>query len=348
MSEIRDIVDVQITRGTRTITREGFGTPLVIVSETDGVATHGSRVLTYGSLTEVAVDFIAGTAGYKAAAAYYAQTPQPKVIKIGLFDDGVAEADTDYADALSKILLVDSDFYGVAADTRDAVEVAALATAVAAASKIYGTASAAAAVLDDQDNTDIGSVLNIATQERAFVIYSTDESNFPEMAWFGKQLTTDPGSSTWAFKNLATISANSLTSAEAEAAFDKGVNTYEAIAGQNITRYGTVATKEYIDVIRSIDWLQARMSEQLYFRLVNTPKIPYTAAGQSIIKADMKVVLDLAVTRGVINPDYSITMPVISSISEIDRAARFMPDISFFATLQGAVHTIKINGTVGV
>lgn len=348
MSEIRDIVNVQITRGTRTITRAGFGTLMVIVDVTDGVATQGFRVKSYSSLTEVAVDWATSDFAYKAAAAYFGQTPQPLTLKVGIFDDGVAEADTDYSDALAKIDALDSDYYALAIESRVAADVTAFATTAAANKKVFGTSSTDVAILDDQDATDVASVLNIATQERAFVIYSSDAANVPEAAWFGKQLTTDPGSTTWSFKNLATISADTLTSAQATGAHDKGANTYEAIAGQNITRYGTVATGEFIDVIRSIDWLEARMAEQIYFRLVNVGKIPYTAQGQAIIEADMRVVLDLAVARGVINPEYTITMPTISSISEIDRAARYMPSIAFSATLQGAIHTLTIQGIVSV
>ena len=348
MSEIRDIVDVQITRGTRTITRAGFGTLLVIVNETDGVATHGFRTKTYSNLTGVAEDFITSDFAYKAAAAYFAQTPSPQFLKIGIFDDGVAEADSDYSDAYAKIKAIDADFYAVMSDTRDATESDALATTVAADEKLYGVASSDSDILNGASTTDIAYVLSNGTQERAFVLYSTDEAEAPEAAWFGKMLPTDPGSATWSFKNLATISADNLTSAQAQEVFDKNANTYEAIAGQNITRYGTVATGEFIDVIRGIDWLTARMAEQIYFRLVNTQKVPYTRAGQAIIEADMKLVLETAVTRGVITPDYVIEMPAISSISEIDRAARYMPDIKFSATLQGAIHTLQIRGTVSV
>lgn len=348
MSEIRDIVDVQITRGTRTITRQGFGTALVLVNLTDGVATKGFRVKSYSSITEVATDWATSDFAYIAAEAYFGQTPKPKTIKIGIFDDGVAEADTDYSDAFTKISAIDADFYGVVCDTRVSAEVDALADTVAAVEKLYITSSSAVAILDPLDNTDIASVLNIGTQERAAVIYSSDTGEAPEAAWFGKMLPTDPGSATWSFKNLATISADILTSTQANAAFAKGANTYEQIAGQNVTRYGTVATKEYIDVIRGLDWLKARMAEQIYFRLVNTQKIPYTAAGLAIIEADMKVVLDLAVSRGVINPDYVIELPNLANISDVDKAARYLPDVNFYATLQGAVHTLKIDGTVSV
>jgi major membrane immunogen (membrane-anchored lipoprotein) len=348
MSDIRDIVDVQITKGTRTITRQGFGTLMVIVDVTDGVATQGFRVKSYSSVNEVADDWATSDFAYKAATAYFGQTPSPRFLKIGIFDDGVAEADTDYPDAYSKIVAIDADWYAVAAETRVAADVQSLASTVAADEKLYGTSSDDADILDGASTTDIAYLLNNATQERAFVLYSTDQADAPEAAWFGKMLPTDPGSATWAFKNLATISADNLTSSQAVAVFAKGGNTYEPIAGQNITRYGTVATNEYIDVVRGIDWLTARMAEQIYFRLVNSPKIPYTKNGQAIIEADMKTVLEIAVNRGVITAGYTVEMPEISGISAIDRAARYMPDIKFFATLQGAVHTLQIRGTVSV
>lgn len=348
MSTIRDIVDVQITRATRSITRQGFGTLLVIADVVDGVATKGFRVKTYSDFTGVAEDFADTDFAYKAAQAYFGQTPSPRFLKIGLYDSGLAEADTSYSDALTKIAGLDMDWYGVVADTRDEVEVADLADTVAAYERLYGTSSSDASILDAQDNTDIASVLNLATQDRAFVLYSNDAAEAPEAAWFGRMLPTDPGSATWAFKPLTGITADLLSSAQAEAAFNKKGNTYEMIAGAAVTRYGTVASGEYIDVVRGLDWLKARMSELLYFRLANSAKIPYTNAGFAIIEADMKQVLELAVTRGVITPDYSIEFPEIDSILDIDKADRLLQDVKFYATLQGAVHKIKIRGVVSV
>jgi hypothetical protein len=348
MSKIRDIVDVQITRASRSITRQGFGTLLVIADVVDGVASKGFRVKTYSDMTAVAVDWTDTDYAYKAAQAYFGQTPSPRFLKIGIYDSGTAEADTSYSDALTKIAELDSDWYGVVAETRVPAEVENLADTVNTYERLYGTATNDSAILDDQDNTDIASVLNLATHERTFVLYSTDASEAPEAAWFGKMLPTDPGSATWSFKALAGISADQLSSAQAESAFGKKANTYEQIAGANITRYGTVASGEYIDVIRGLDWLRARMSEQLYFRLVNSPKIAYTEAGFAIIESDMKAVLNLAFARGVITDDFSIEFPNINDILEIDKADRLLQDVKFYATLQGAVHKIKIRGIVSV
>lgn len=348
MSVIDDIVNVQITRSTTSITRQGFGTMLVLVNEEDGVANKGFRVKTYGSFSDVADDWDETDFAYIAAQAYFGQTPSPDYMMVGIYDNGTTEADTSYADALDKVYDLDSSWYALIADTRDATEIENLADSVAAYERIYITSSSDSTILDSTDSTDIASVLSTASHDRTAVLYSTDEAEAPEAAWFGRMLPTDPGSATWAFKSLTTISADTLSSAQAEAVFGKNANTYETISGTNITRYGTVASGEYLDVIRGLDWLKARMAEQIFYRLVNISKIPFTSTGLAIIEADMKVVLDLAVDRGVITSDYTISIPDIDSISDTDKADRYLGDVEFVATLQGAIHKVTINGYVSV
>lgn len=79
MSELNDIVTVTINRATKTVSRLGFGIPMIMGSN----ATFGDRIRSYSNLTEVLVDFAITTSEYKAATALFAQNPAPPVIKIG-------------------------------------------------------------------------------------------------------------------------------------------------------------------------------------------------------------------------------------------------------------------------
>jgi hypothetical protein len=166
----------------------------------------------------------------------------------------------------------------------------------------------------------------------------------------GDRFPSSPGSSTWMFKTLVGITVDSITSTQSTNIRNKNGNTYETVGGVNITREGKVASGEYIEVIRGVDWLESRMEERIYSRFVNLPKIPYTNAGIAIIEAEVRAQLQEAVVAGVIDGEQAITVtvPLISEISVNDRANRILPAITFEAKLAGAIHKATVRGTVTV
>ena len=87
------------------------------------------------------------------------------------------------------------------------------------------------------------------------------------------------------------------------------------------------------------------MQEQIFFRLVNRKKIPYTSAGFAIIESEVRSVLDQATTNGGIDT-YSVYVPQVLSIPENVRAQRILDHISFEARVAGAVSTVIIRGVV--
>jgi hypothetical protein len=80
MSYIDDIANVTITRANVTPSRDGFGTPMVLVHH----ALNNDRVRTYSSLTAMAGDgHRSHDPAYKAAASLFSQTPRPRTVKVG-------------------------------------------------------------------------------------------------------------------------------------------------------------------------------------------------------------------------------------------------------------------------
>jgi len=76
---ITDIANVVISLQTSGVSRQGFGTPLFAASH----RSFEERVRAYNSLTAVAEDFDTSSAAYKAATAYFSNSPAPRQIKIG-------------------------------------------------------------------------------------------------------------------------------------------------------------------------------------------------------------------------------------------------------------------------
>jgi hypothetical protein len=111
-----------------------------------------------------------------------------------------------------------------------------------------------------------------------------------------------------------------------------------------------MAGGEYIDVIIFVDWLEARMRESIFFRLVNTKKIPYTQAGVTIIENEIRRVLAEGITNGGLapNPQPKVTVPNVLALDPNLRATRTLEGISFEGRLAGAIHFTTVRGTVTV
>jgi hypothetical protein len=187
--------------------------------------------------------------------------------------------------------------------------------------------------------------------DAAFSLFTKEPRvTFKECAWLGNMLPRDPGSATWAFKNLDGVGADSMTATERaliEASAHKG-NHYVAEASVGITRPGKAHGGEWLDVVRGLDWLQARMEERLFTLLVNNPKIPYTDDGIASVESEVRAQLRIAEARGLIDAGWTTTVLAAADQDSADRAARIVRDIEFQARLAGAIHTINIAGTVTV
>lgn len=98
-----------------------------------------------------------------------------------------------------------------------------------------------------------------------------------------------------------------------------------------------------------LDWVQARLQEQIFYRLATKKKIPFTQPGALIIEAEIRSVLSQGVTNGLVAPDpaYTVQSPDVLSIPEVQRGQRVMGDFKFQFRLAGAVHKVIVRGVVG-
>jgi len=207
-------------------------------------------------------------------------------------------------------------------------------------------------IYDAGSTTDIAAVTSAASYDRTSVIFHEKAQgdlapSWLETGWAGRLFPLSPGAATWKFKTIAGVSASSLTAGQVTAIENKNANVYISVGGVSMTEQGTVASGEYIDIIRGIDWLEARIQEAVFSELVNADKIPYTDAGVQVIQSALDGVLDLAIRRGVL-ASYESSAPLVANIPDADKIARTLPDIKFTGTLAGAIHKVQIRGTVSV
>jgi hypothetical protein len=174
-------------------------------------------------------------------------------------------------------------------------------------------------------------------------------------AWLGKILPIDPGGATAAFKTLGGVEVVALTdtqksniAGDGESHGDGG-NHYTRVGGVNVTRWGKMFSGEYIDLVRDVDFLEARIAEDVFQKIASLPKIPYTDGGVAIITGVIQARLESAERAGILAPGSSfVRAPSVASISSNDRGNRLLPDVEFGGTLQGAIHKVRINGRLAI
>lgn len=335
---LNNIVNVQITRETKVPTQKGFGT-LLIVGESEKFA---ERVRAYSSIDDVAADFAVTDPEYIWAQSAFSQSVQPEELKIGSKKTG----DADWPTALDAIVDENDDWYGLSITDRAQANILAVAAWTEARIKLFFTSTDESDVIDGVASNTLEQ-LNTLGYDRTIYLWSGEAAaKGPEAGWAGGLLPKPPGSITWKFKEINGIAFDDLTTQQKNNVFGFKGNTYTRIAGVDITEEGTVVSGEFIDVMRGADFIQARLQENIYFRLVNADKIPYTEQGADVIVNEIRAVLRTAVGQGILAPDpeFTVTRPSIADISAIDKGNRCLPDVEFEGTLAGAIHKVKIRG----
>ena len=262
-------------------------------------------------------------------------------------------ADPGIAADLTAIETADADgWYALLLDSNSEAEILAAAAFVEARKKIFICNTSDTDVVDNVVTNDVMSDLQSFSYARTAIIYSQARLlNWSGAAWSGNRLPSDPGSSTWAFKTLASVQVDgNLTGGQVSVVESKGGNVYRAIAGVNVTTFGITASGEYIDVTRFIDWLDARIKERIFGVLINNPKVPYTDSGVDLMRAQVLAQLNQGITAGGLAADPApvVTAPLVKDIDPADKAARVLPDMFFTATLAGAIHQLVITGVLSV
>ena len=242
------------------------------------------------------------------------------------------------------------DWYAVFLDSYGKAEIEGLATVVETTSKIFLASTSDADVLTAVD-TDVGSVLQSNTYARTAYMWHETPGIGPEAAWAGRALPLPPGSISWnLLSNIAGVPASTLSTAERVFLEGKNGNYFVELASLTVPKSGAMAGGEWIDVTRGIDFVVARLQENIFLKLVNLNKVPFTDAGIAVIENEVIGVMSLAVSQGIFTGDPAplVTVPRANDVDVNDRANRFLPDVNFSAQLAGAIHTVEVNGVVTV
>jgi len=347
---ISNVVQISITRETQVVKKANFGTILLVDEiDTGDSPPFLTRTKEYAAgsagLAELAADgYSLGDYVYDAAVVIFSQNPSVDKLKVGM-KKIVTDADASWNAALVAIRAFDSDWYGfsikstVEADQEEAADWAETAKVICA----LRTADTTVITVTE---TDIAFYISNNNLDRSFCVYDP-ENEYIECAMLAERFPYDPGEGTWKFKTLASIASYDLTSSERGYALAKNCNLYIDIAGIDMIEEGQVGSGEFIDVMRGVDWLESHIQETIFAELVNVQKIPYTDAGVTLVDGLLREALTDG-TEHVIATGFITEVPVVSSVSVIDRGNRLLPDVKFTATPQGAIHKTNIAGIVSI
>ena len=262
--------------------------------------------------------------------------------------------DTSTDNELPDVNDEDSDWYGLAViDSLSAATALNSAGWTESQRKINAVQVCSTGSLDNTVLDDPLSGLKDSSYARSFGIYHRAVGGVEWLAvgWLAGILTTTPGNATAAFKTVAGVQQDVLLQSHENAILAKNGSYYDALAGIGATFEGKTGAGSFIDTVRFIDFIFARMRERVAGILLNNPKIPYTDAGVDIMRGAILSVIALGIANGGFakTPEPTCTAPLVKDVDPSLRANRILPDIAWTATLAGAIHRLNpVKGTVAV
>lgn len=339
MTLLDNIVEVKITKSSSGLIPTSFNN-LLILGDSEGK----TRFKTYSNLTELSEDYESSTPEFKAAQLAFGQSTKLDKLIIGQ----VLEEES-FQQAYIALTEEFPNFYAVMITSRESEDQLKIAEIVETERRIFGISSNDTGILDEKNTTNILHKLKELNYKRTYVVYSSQAENatFPEAAWFGLMLTKKVGESTWAFKELSGFPVDQLSGNKIAAIEAKNGNYFCCLAGRDAMFRGAMVNGESIDVIAGLDWISATLQTGVGNALVSSEKIPFTNQGVAIIHQAILCVLSEAAKRSIIDKEsIKITAPNVLDLSPEERATRNLTGIKFEARLNGAIHQLKIQGTI--
>lgn len=260
-------------------------------------------------------------------------------------------ADPGVATDLANIALEDDDWYALITFYNSNAYVLAAAAWIETQKKIYYCdLDETKTITQAVTGSDTADDLHTLAYARTAVWYHPSSAAMLGASIAGRCLPIDPGGETHALKNLSGVAAVTMTSTHRTNLLAKEANSYRTVGGSGRTFDGTTADGDYIDVTRGLDWLENDMQVGVFNALASADKIPFTDAGVAVVENEVRASLARAVVAGVLSDDPKpvVTVPRVANIASADKAARNLPDVSWSATLAGAIHKVNIAGTVSV
>lgn len=264
------------------------------------------------------------------------------------------------ADVLSNIQEENNDWYFMMTEDHSETFVLGMAAAIeATGNKLYfvSTDQASALTTLSASPADIAGKLEDLNYSRTAHIWHQDaDTAFVEARFVGKNAPFDAGSVTWANVQLSGVTpskqanGNLLTGTQKNNLEARNSNFIDDYRTVSIVRLGRLASGEYIDVIRGMDWQIEEITVNMSNLLINQAggKVTFDNQGINRVKSNLTTSLQRGVDRNFIQEGFKVFVPDAANVSVADKAARILNDVTFEATLSGAIHDVVISGSLSL
>lgn len=309
---------VNITRKTVAVSERGFGTILILDTETERK---------YEVLSPEGIEKLGKGKAFKLAQRLFMQKPQPQEVAI-FGKKGSAE------EAFKGALEVNSDFFFVACTDNSAEAIKALSDLCQVNNKIY-----AVTVNDLEQAKAIKGV-----GDNVFVAFHNNPDSYLAEG-LAVVMSYKIGGKTAKFKQIQGVDEAVISLTDLKELEKKNIFTYIKKLGVLQTTEGKMLSGEYIDIVLGEYWIRFRMEERMQRLALTQDKIPYTNRGIGMLVSVAEQVLNQAVDMEIIEAgQYKVDYRKREDVPSNDVALRKYDYIVWTAMLQGAIHSGQISG----
>ena len=341
MARIQDI-SISITSGAKALEKKSFSKPLILGSP----SAEGGTYKEYAELPDIAEDFGTTTPEYKMASAIFQQNNRPSIIALYRREEG----DT-IEQSLNKVTAINNSWYGLLIPEREAVYLNRAGAWAQSNRKFFFGCS---------DDVTAVNKLTIIRDRDARLIHSSP-LDFPDCAWVGRCLASQPGSLTWKWKTLIGQSVCNFGITDLNYIRANHGQALQEQSGQVFTNEGITTAGEYIDVIIGMDWIESELQTGLLGLFLNNDIISFDNVGISQVesvfidvfsRAGKNKIVAEATTESELAESYDgrylfwLNIPEREDVSANDRALRLLSGCEFEYTLAGAIHEVKVKGKI--
>lgn len=201
-------------------------------------------------------------------------------------------------------------------------------------------------------SNDLSDFEKLIGQDYTIAIKHRDDEAM-DAALVGSTASLTVGSVTWKFRELQGITPDELTAGELSQINNAHAIAYIEVNGGSQTTEGWTLSGEYIDSLHGDIWVKVNIQAELQTMLQTYDKIPYDSKGINLVSSHVTSVLQRAYEQGIIledeatsKGDYSVTATPRSAQPQADLSKRHYGGVSFTYHRSGAIHTVKVAGTI--
>lgn len=324
-------VKIELSKTTGSV---GFGIPLLLEAGADKAIGYTEC---YGLADVAAAGYAETSEMYKAATMLFAQDNRPEKI-------AVCSVSGTAVEALPSLIAKGWRQLVIVGETSEQVAVADYIETTKDKIFCCGVTAEKWATLKT----------SVTSKKYNRVFFFVTETAYADAGLVGETAGRAAGSFTYKFKTIKGVTPSDLTDAEIEALHTAGAFGYVTKAGDDVTTEGIVCggNNKYIDITDSIDYVIANIEHRVQKTLNSNPKVPYDDGGISLIANAVTAALQDAFNNGIIAtkeggaPDFTVSFPMRAATTEADRASRVYNYGSFSFAIAGAIHEVRVNGTI--